>query len=104
MAVRTAPPAPKARQVDEAMVVRMADVYTPAEGYTGIRRRIRFTAGHAQIPDPRPEDFNTQAEWLAEHEAFEQLVNQFKMDGYSVKMRRAVVETEDEDEDYDADR
>lgn len=102
MAVR-APAAPKARQVDEAMVVRMADVYTPEVAFTGIRRRIRFVSGHAQMPDPRPEDFNTQDEWLQEHEAFEQLVNQFKLDGYSVKMRRAVVETEDEYSEDDDD-
>ena len=102
MAVK-APAAPKARQVDEAMVVRMADIYTPEQGFTGIRRRIRFNAGHAQMPDPRPEDFNSQDDWLQEHEAFEQLVHAFKVDGYTVKMRRAVVETEDEYADTDED-
>lgn len=89
----------KARPTDEAMVVRMADIYTPQEEFTGIRRRIRFVAGHAQLPDPRPEDFDNQADWLTEHEAFEQLVNSFRLDGYRVKMRRAVVETEEDSTD-----
>ena len=81
---------------DDAEMVRIADIYTPQDGFNGLRHRVRFGGGHAQLPEPKPEDFKANAAWLAEHEAWEQLVQQFRHDGYQVKIRRAYIETEDD--------
>lgn len=37
--------------------VRMFEVLTPNEKFTGVREKVRFQAGRAEIPEPRPADF-----------------------------------------------
>ena len=71
--------------------VRVAHVYTPAVGFNGYRNRIRFANGEASLREPQIVDFNNPADWLHEHEAFSQIVNQFKKTpGYRVSLKAEV--------------
>lgn len=37
--------------------VRMFEVSVPDEGFSGLRERVTFTHGRAELPEPRPNDF-----------------------------------------------
>ena len=71
--------------------VKVCHVYTPAPGFNGFRHRIRFANGEAAFREPVVSDFNDDQAWLAEKEAFDQLVDVFrKMPGYEVRMKAEV--------------
>lgn len=72
-------------------MTRVVHIYTPASGFNGYRNRVRFSNGEATLQEPQVVDFNSAELWLQEHQAFEQLVGQFKkMPGYQVKVKAEI--------------
>ena len=71
--------------------IRVAHIYTPAQGFNGYRRRVRFSQGEAALREPQVEDFSDGNSWLSEKQAFDQLIEQFRaMPGYTVRMKAEV--------------
>ena len=71
--------------------IRVAHIYTPAQGFNGYRRRVRFSQGEAALREPQVEDFSDGSAWLSEKQAFDQLIEQFRaMPGYTVRMKAEV--------------
>lgn len=68
--------------------IKVYEVYTPNERFSGFRESIRFVDGRAELPEPRLEDFLRPEDYEREHKAFEQKIFRFvKHYGYELATR-----------------
>lgn len=65
--------------------IRVAEVKTPAEDFSGVRRHVAFAKGRAVMAEPIADDFDKPGDWVIEHSSWELLLTEFKRDGYNVE-------------------
>ena len=79
-------------------IITVAVVRTPNEQFNGVRNRIKFHDGLARLPEPKVEDYNSDAAWLREHQVWDESLRQFRLSGYQVSMQKiALMGGEDPD-------
>ena len=78
--------------------VRIAEVYTPNDGFNGFRLGVKFVDGRAQLPEPVVTDFHHLNQYETEHKAWEVLVERMVTE-YDYEIHYSIVKARDEDDE-----